>query len=378
MTCVRSSPSRFSLTLACAMTLGGCSDADAPPVREDASPMDAPPSEAGADVLTPEVMSLDAADPDATTQADASTDTGAAPADALAPEPWRSLRCGLNVNAIWGSGPDDVYIASRAGLLRLRGASLTTEVPGASANGVWGRSATEVYAIIGLEVRVSRGDGVWRPHSTFPTGAFSSGGLTGSASSLYALVGDNGGHVSAHQYAAAGGWSPLRSGRRDDAAIWVAQEGEIYVGGLGRDPVSHWRDGALTGATRGGFPALFDGDRRGRSVWGSAPTDVYLLVRSDLAEEGVGLYHSDGTDVWTRLAEPALRLRSAISTGPIRVWGTGPTDVYVAEDEGRLWHFDGRAWSSEEVPEAATIRAIWGSTDGTLLLGGECLHRRRR
>ena len=60
----------------------------------------------------------------------------------------------------------------------------------------------------------------------------------------------------------------------------------------------------------------------------------------------------------------------------VRVWGTGPSDIYVVEERGALWHFDGVAWTLEVVPGAREPRLIWGTPAGELFLAGACIQHR--
>ncbi len=370
-------PSRLALAAALSV---GCSTAPSPqgttgdvPPADVSQPIDGA-ADVGLDTATDDTATADADTPTPDGPPEAGSDVAvpdAAPAFA-----WNMLRCDVATRAIWAANATNVYFATDRGLLRYRGGALTTEFTG-SVNAVWGRSATEVFALVGLEVRVSSGDGRWQAHSRMPMESYTTGQLTGSATELFAIAGDEGGFANALRWEASTGWRRLETPRLDQRGIWVAREGEIYVTQLGCDPVSHYRENVRQPRSTGAFPSGFKCERSGRSVWGSSPSDVYLLATSADPSEPLGLFHSDGTNHWTRLSQPMLSPdEGLLMRGAVRVWGTGPSDIYVVEERGALWHFDGVAWTREVVPGAREPRLIWGTPAGELFLAGACIQHR--
>lgn len=95
-------------------------------------------------------------------------------------------------------------------------------------------------------------------------------------------------------------------------------------------------------------------------IWGTSPADVFLA-----GDEG-RLFHYNGT-TWTRLHVPA-------NTPLFGISGTGPADVYVAADTSIL-HYDGLRWSPVRAPLLDDVV----SADGTLIggNGGSVLARKR-
>jgi hypothetical protein len=103
-------------------------------------------------------------------------------------------------------------------------------------------------------------------------------------------------------------------------------------------------------------------------VWGSAQTDVYAVGTAASvggpSSRGVVL-HFDGAGWSTVFDEPHLGLG--------RVWGTGPSDVWVTGQalvptgdgrqevggHGAIRHFDGTSWSTVQSPTSATLGAVW-------------------
>jgi hypothetical protein len=99
-------------------------------------------------------------------------------------------------------------------------------------------------------------------------------------------------------------------------------------------------------------------------VWGTSPTDVFVVGEAFAAGELTGvMLHFDGT-AWTRQhREPNLRPRG--------VWGSSPADVFAVgfdffSSDAKVWHYDGTAWS--EVPgftspvEDLAFLSVWGAS----------------
>lgn len=102
-------------------------------------------------------------------------------------------------------------------------------------------------------------------------------------------------------------------------------------------------------------------------------------LRTLWAADGVILAGGDGgwvhryTGTWTSTQLPG-------AFGIDDVWGTGPDDLYaVVSGAARIAHFDGTGWNPVAFPSApASLQAIWGDSDGTLIAvgaNGEAWHR---
>ena len=72
-------------------------------------------------------------------------------------------------------------------------------------------------------------------------------------------------------------------------------------------------------------------------LWGSGPHDVYMVAGFD------GIYHSTGNDVWTRVWDQnANGYHDEMFT---IIGGSGPADVWVVGGDVAI-HFDGHAWTT--------------------------------
>lgn len=115
------------------------------------------------------------------------------------------------------------------------------------------------------------------------------------------------------------------------------------------------------GSGGGGTPAwstIYSGKDLGGtalSVWGSSPKDVYV-VGGPLGNSGfeAAAMHFDGTS-WEKLAPG----------GADSFWwvaGTGPKDVWMAGEHGRITHWDGQSFQEHTPLTAATIWGLWASS----------------
>jgi hypothetical protein len=109
-----------------------------------------------------------------------------------------------------------------------------------------------------------------------------------------------------------------------------------------------------------------------RRIWGSSPTDVYVTGNALVAGEasrdrGAGvLWHFDGSG-WSTVPSP--------TTAPLgAIWGSSPTDVYLLGGaqgtSGTIWHFDGTAWTPINTGGVGLLD-IWGSSATDVFAVGE-------
>lgn len=88
-------------------------------------------------------------------------------------------------------------------------------------------------------------------------------------------------------------------------------------------------------------------------IWGSAPTDVWVISYFALGDENV--WHYDGS-TWTKINLPVFR--------PISIWGTAQNDVWIIGSEGDFFHYDGAVWKNQwqlTIPNnLVRLQQIWG------------------
>lgn len=244
--------------------------------------------------------------------------------------------------AIWGSGPGDVYVVGTA-IARYDGSAWTVlgDAPAVpTLYGVWGSGADDVFAV-GLDGTIVHYDGTaWIEMES------------GVETPLYAVWGTGPGDVYA------GGSGGLL---HYDGTAWTAVELDFYVQGLwGTGPsdvyainevdILHFDGSAWTrfDPDEDGFDGIYD-------VWGTGPSDVYV-------SQSYGLYHFDGAS-WT-----------FVDTGPetrlYDLWGTGNDDLFAVGQDGIVLHYDGTRWTdmSEGVSGEPRFTDVWGGPDDVFVL----------
>jgi hypothetical protein len=131
-------------------------------------------------------------------------------------------------------------------------------------------------------------------------------------------------------------------------AIWGAGLDDVFA--VGADTIRRW-----DGTTWTSMPLELDKSIILEGVWGSSGRDVFAVgscESCDPPRSGVVL-HWDGT-AWS---EMVLDPRDS-TQGFTSVWGSGPTDVYVASAPALL-HWDGSIWT--RAPLTMSVRSLWGS-----------------
>jgi hypothetical protein len=272
------------------------------------------------------------------------------------------------LSAIWGSGPNDIWIGGVEGIFHGQGATSATLVftnvgaPGddrAPITSIWGTGPKDVWAAGSF--------------STFPyrsrvlhysDGFAGAGWQVDGASSLPALF---------------------------SRVFGTAQSG-VWLAGLGVQPVTSERELVVVRRAVGqtsfvavpvpGDPAVPNGvGAIGRLFDAAAGGDgtLWVLGRSNSAKpcfvRGTSV---DGvTYTWSFVAYGP-------QVGPVSnfVWGRAANDQWIGGEYGRLRRWDGTTWVQAKTtitmyPEIATLHGIWGDAQGDLWVVGEgiAMHR---
>jgi len=151
-------------------------------------------------------------------------------------------------------------------------------------------------------------------------------------------------------------FTPLPSGTTVDLkAVFTARADDVWIGGDG-GTLLHWNGGAMSAVAVAGvdpMTAILDIHGLGASdVWfaggGNVATGPFTTTPVSFVS------HFDGTS-WS----PAEQLEFLFGEGfvPERIWELAPDDVWIANDFSHAygingyWHFDGVAWTGEELHE---------------------------
>jgi len=222
------------------------------------------------------------------------------------------------VNGLWGASASEVFAVGYGGLVRYAGGAWTEDpspVPDAVLWDVWGSSGSDVFAV-GSEGTILHWDGT--------------------------------------------AWEEMDSGLEDDICgcgitlwgVWGSGPDDVYA--VGDEGVILHYDGTEW-AARDTMPvsSLY-------GVWGSGPDNVFAA-----GEEG-GIFHYDGTG-WTPMTS-GLEGTGEYLNG---IWGLSATDVYAPASNGVL-HFDGTSWSPLEGAQECEHISIWGSAPDDLFVTNFC------
>ncbi|OJY20564.1 MAG: hypothetical protein BGO98_04545 [Myxococcales bacterium 68-20] len=286
----------------------------------------------------------------------------------------QSHAAGVPLYAIWGSSPTDLWAG---GGTRTTG---TQVLPGVLLHGtgsspatiewsvvtapvtirsIWGTSATDVWAVASVTHRVNRVDRSVVLHYGGPPEA---------------------GDPDGSDAGAATGWEidPVST---DFPAhfekVWGTSADDVWIAGRVPPPSG-------SNATGQVLHRVADGD--GALAWRKEQPQTVVTARADLngisftksAAAVVG-FHGDSSSPYLHTgvsddngATFTWTLRTAAETGFANnalsaVWGTGPNDIWVAGQRGRLRQWDGIRWRvaavalDDVMPVQNAVHAMWGT-----------------
>lgn len=264
------------------------------------------------------------------------------------------LRDSLYVNDIFGFSSSDVFIAGSGVVGRFDGLTWSAvELPGAyEVASIWGSAPDDVYAVsrsriyhfdgeswIELQTGL-RGDVRWESICGFGTGSIFVAGRDAASPWNGALAEFDG-----------SAWSEIEI--PTGSTLW-----DCYSPAPGR-AVAVGSDARILHYDQGSLSQMFvSSDSAFQTVWGTSASEIF-------AGGGGGMFRFDG-ERWTRMpeipsyhADRSLRITS--------VFGFGGNQLY-ASGEG-LYRFDGVSWETE-LSAANSIEELWaGSPDDALMLG---------
>jgi hypothetical protein len=291
---------------------------------------------------------------------------------------WTRMESGSTafLSDVWGSGPRDVYVTGEdtgpfgGVLLHYDGQSWSLVHRSAAGPllGVWASAPNDVFAV-GYEIL--HYDGIeWSTMAgpDLPGNAHYHAVWGTSSSNVYAVgdyFSDEADNLLIAHYDGST-WSVVDLGPRIAqiaSNVHGTSATDVYVTGF-----------LFKAPPYSAFALHYDGTSWSKvlieqgllySIWANAPNDVFAGgVDGGVADEAGIIRHYDGQN-WTETAVSTLRVLS--------LWGASASDVYAAGD-GRVFHFDGNAWSRVFDEEVA---AVWGSSATDVFMvgaGGLILH----
>ena len=299
---------------------------------------------------------------------------------------WSLVPSPLSVRNIWAASTDDVwFVGSRSnddttGVIAHWDGAVVAEIGtfgSDSLEGVWGASASDVYAV-GFAT-LQHWDGVaWTPipgvsgidvSGTGPNDVWV-GGLDG----LFHFDGSGWSRVAGFEsqlvlHLTAGApddvWAvTLRNGDQTiehfDGSRWSVSFDLLFAAAPGLTDI-HAAPGQGVWLVGGGYVNHFDG-----SVWTRAPGAESKAFGSVRSTQGFGVVAVGGDGNVVRLAaDPAPRVID-VSVGRSETlratFGTSPRDMWAVGDGGTVLHYDGRAVVPVPSGTTASLRDVWGTS----------------
>jgi len=247
------------------------------------------------------------------------------------------------LRGIWGTSASDVWAVGYGGAIRHYNGTIWSGFSSGTTQalvGVWGTSASDIWAVGGASGSILHYNGTsWssslergQPGILF--------GVWGSSASNVWVVGDV---DSVLNYNGAS-WSAVGGVTRTIAGIWGSSASDVwavgYTTGVG-GTIFHY-DGASWSSVSPGTTQRLSG------VWGSAASDVWAV-----GDNGT-IVHYNGTS-WSTVS-------SGTSQALVGVWGSSASDVWAVGNSGTILHYDGTGWSSAVSGTTQNIFDVWGSS----------------
>jgi hypothetical protein len=247
------------------------------------------------------------------------------------------------VSAMWGSGPDDVFLAGSAGVYHFDGSAWFGTNVTSAPRSFWG-DATVVYAANGSVLR-STGNGNFVTALTPASGQALYGVWGSSPSDVFAV-----GQAGNIQRFNGSTWSKLTNAdTRALSAVWGSSGTNVYA--VGSTGAILRYTGTWASVTSGTTASLFD-------VWGSSATDIFAVGTS-----GTIVHSTNGTTFAPMVSGTTHDLRG--------VFGTSASDVYAVGDLGTILHYNGTSWTSVVSGTGTALNDVWASSATDVFVGGD-------
>jgi hypothetical protein len=279
-----------------------------------------------------------------------------------------------NLGSALAFGPNDIFVASDAGLLHWDGAAWNAEFAGQTIYGVAGVSAADLWVIVGTwgELR-HRAGGAWAKVDHPKDGAFLTGIYAATANAVWA-IGDGGLIL----YWNGTAWTEEGAGlsTRRLNGIWGASEADVWVVGSNSTILRRyngtWQDMNLASGTE--FNA----------VSGSGASDVWMVGLgtasathwngTTLELEALGAEcNAYGVAVrpgatWAVGCAGTITRREGNTWVPfpnglgralLAVHGTSATDVWAVGEGSQTLHFDGTRWMTGSAGGRAQLNTVF-------------------
>jgi hypothetical protein len=220
--------------------------------------------------------------------------------------------------------------------------------------GLWGATSNEVWAaagggtLLGGAGQLHGWDGtIWDLYYTMATPGFTDiYGVTGGAN-VYIT-----GHGGQFYELTRTTIEDLGDGSTEYVAVWASAPDAVWVAANSVNPFRFWDGTRFLSDSRYSSPS----NAAGTAIWGSSATDVWG------ADTDGSIHHFDG-NAWTQQHQVAgADFYAMHGSGPSDVWAVGPRHVL---------HYDGNAWSELDDGIGQAINDVWAAGPNDAWFVGE-------
>ena len=198
-----------------------------------------------------------------------------------------------DMNAVWGTGPSNVYIAGDGRIMRYTGSSWSTVFTGFyDFQAIWGSGPSDIFAAAREGDIVHYNGNIWQEITDVGNLLY---GLRGCGVNDVYAVGRDG--TLLHYTGDTWDQEPGISTDYDLEDVWCAGPGDVYVVTKSFGTVLH-SDG-------GGWTEVFHSSLGLTALWGNAPDDIYAVGRQGAV---------------VRYGEPRLIFSDGFETGDVSAW----------------------------------------------------------
>jgi hypothetical protein len=220
------------------------------------------------------------------------------------------------------------------------GTIIWSSIPTDTLRGVWGTSASNVWAV-GYSGAIRHYDGtIWSGVSSGTSQPLA--GVWGTSASDVWAVGGLSGTILHYNGT---GWSSLLERGQPGIlfGVWGSSASDVWVGG-DADSVFHY-NGTSWSAVGGVTRTIF-------GIWGSSASDVWAVGYN----AGIGgmIFHYDGA-TWSSVSPGTTQ-------GLNGVWGSSASDVWAIGNNGAIVHYNGTSWSTVSSGTTQSLLGVSGSS----------------
>lgn len=257
------------------------------------------------------------------------------------------------LNAVWGSAKNRVYIAAHGGtVLRYDGTSwaieMNTNATGFDFLGVGGDGTKVVAVGTGGKIITSTAANTWMNATSGITSTLSA---VFGKSGTYWVAGDAGVRLRdmGAGYAMVTGDGDTTNlysiGGADVADVWAGGDGGLLTN-YKTTPIAAWT------------PKPLNPRQMIRSIYGFNSKDVWAVGAAGQ------ILHYDGTG-WTTTASGTIQDLNGI-------WGASSNDLWAVGNNRTILRYDGRQWASKALgsPGLTDLQAVWGNSSSVVWIVG--------